>query len=295
MTTAKNEKKTNASGRATYVDLSALPDCLRLSDERIKREIAHRVDRIRDYFRANGFSEAVIGLSGGIDSAVAAALTVRALGPTNLWCLRLPCGRPTESVRIATDVAERLRILPDQQFTVDIAPAVEASLAAARAGLGLTGPTDRLQYGNLAARERMKMLMFAASRHRAILIGTENLTEHLLAYFTIGGDNISGLEPIRDLYKCQVYQLAAALGLPDSVLRRKPTAELWDGQTDEDELGIPYPTIDTVFAARDLGLDAMATADRYGLAPETVRRVLDFAASRTGKINAPFIVPPLEK
>ena len=283
--------KAKAGGAATYVDLAKVPEFLRFTPRKTAAVIKRKVTLIRAYFRRYGFKKAVIGLSGGIDSAVAAALTARAIGPENVIILRLPCGAATESVAIAGETAATLGIPGSNVFTVNIGDAVEASWRAAKDILGEGGNTA-LQRGNMAARERMKILEHACSMHGGILIGTENRTEHLLAYYTIGGDNISGLEPFLGLYKVQVYAIAAKLGLPARVLRRKPTAELWSGQTDEGELGVDYLTIDTILAGvidNDLGVANLKKL--CGVPPTTARKVLDFVVSKKGKREAPYIVP----
>jgi NAD+ synthase len=233
----------------------------------------------------------VIGLSGGIDSAVSAALAARALGPENIIVLRLPCGVDAgESIRVAGEVARSLGIPAGNVFTLNIAEAVEAAWKTS-APLGRKGD-EKLQRGNMAARMRMIVLEHACSLHRAILLGTENRTEHLLAYYTIGGDNISGLEPFQDLFKSEVYQLAAHLDLPKSVLKRQPTAELWADQTDEGELGVDYLTIDTILVtAFDRNRKKDEIAREHNIPRETVKKVLDHVASKNGKRNAPYLVP----
>ncbi|MFA6603800.1 MAG: NAD(+) synthase [Patescibacteria group bacterium] len=275
----------------TYLDPAKAPDYLRLPPQKADKLIAAKTKLIRKYFQRHGFKKAVIGLSGGIDSAVAAALVTRAIGPENVIVLRLPCGPATESVTIAGEIAAALGIPDVNVHTVNIGEAVEASWRAAKDVLGERGDSA-LQRGNMAARERMKILEHTCSLFGGILIGTENRTEHLLAYYTIGGDNISGLEPFLDLFKVQIYALAAQLGLPESVLKRKPTAELWADQTDEGELGVDYLTIDIILAGIwDRRLAARTIAKRYGVAPETIRKVIAHVASKTGKREAPYIVP----
>jgi len=287
MTATKRGRKANR----TYLDLSKAPDYLRLSPKKADEMIAAKTECIRAYFQRYGFKKAVIGLSGGIDSAVAAALTAKALGPENVIVLRLPCGPATESVTIAGEVASTLGIPDANVFTVNIGEAVEASWRASKGVLGERGDAA-LQRGNMAARERMKILEHACSMHGGILIGTENRTEHFLAYYTIGGDNISGLEPFLNLYKVQVYALADRLGLPASVLKRKPTAELWADQTDEGELGVDYLTIDIILAGvYDWKFTPYVLAKLHGIPAETAQRVIAHVESKTGKREAPYIVP----
>jgi NAD+ synthase len=286
---AKTSRK--ICGSATYIDLAKIPAFLRLTPKQADKLIATKVGLIRDYFRRCGFKKAVIGLSGGIDSAVAAALTARAIGPENVIVLRLPCGPESVSVGIAGEICECLGVTAANVFTVNINEAVNESWRAARNVLGEVGDL-KVQRGNMAARERMKILEHACSMFGGILVGTENRTEHLLAYYTIGGDNISGLEPFLNLYKVQVYTLAARLGLPDSVLQRKPTAELWAGQTDEGELGVDYLTIDTILAGVfDWKFTPFVLKKLHGIPVETTRKVVAHVDSKTGKRESPYIVP----
>jgi NAD+ synthase len=193
------------------------------------------VDFLCDEARVAGFSRAVIGLSGGIDSAVAASLSVRAYGKENVLAVKMPYRTSSpESERDADIVAGELGI---RTLTVDITPMVDPLFAAL--------PTaDNLRKGNIMARERMIVLYDLSQQESALVIGTSNKTEALLGYGTLFGDMACALNPLGDLYKTQVWQLASVLGIPDHVIAKKPTADLFQGQTDEADLGFSYADAD---------------------------------------------------
>ena len=185
--------------------------------------------------RKVGLARAVLGLSGGIDSAVSAAIAARALGPENVLGVMMPYAASSpESVADAKAVAANLGI---ETLLVDITPQVDAYFA-------LFPDASKLRRGNKMARERMTILYDHSAVRGALVIGTSNKTELLLGYGTLYGDMASALNPIGDLYKTQVWGLARHLGLPASVIDKAPTADLWSGQTDEHELGFSYHEVD---------------------------------------------------
>lgn len=192
---------------------------------------------IREELGKAGFKKAVLGLSGGLDSAVCAALAARALGPSNVLALIMPYGTAfSEDVRDARDLAKRLRI---RYRTIDIAPQIDLYFAA--------HPTSsRVLKGNKMARERMSILYDHSAREKALILGTSNKTELLIGYGTIHGDMACGINPMGDLYKTQVRTLAAHLGIPAAIRKKAPTAGLWPGQTDEGEIGLSYEELDSL-------------------------------------------------
>ncbi len=213
------------------------------------------ITAIREYAKKTNFTgPAIIGISGGVDSALTETLVSLALEPNRLQVFMMPYGiRGLDSMKYAELVNHFLRIPRKNVHTVNIKPAVDA--AAKQLGWREDEPNANILLGNLMARERMQVLATYASRLTGRMFGTENLTEHLLAYFTPWGDAASHVESIRRLYKTQVFQLAAYLDVPQEVIERKPTADLWADQTDEGELGVPYQFIDQVlYATVDLRL-----------------------------------------
>lgn len=192
---------------------------------------------IRDEVSKHGFRKGILGLSGGLDSTVCAALAARALGPRNVLGLIMPYGSSfSREVRDAAAVGRWLGI---RTRTIDIAPQVDPYFAA--------HPTrSRVLRGNKMARERMSVLYDFSAREKALILGTSNKTELLIGYGTIHGDMACALNPMGDLYKTQVRELARHLGVPPAILRKAPTAGLWAGQTDEQEIGLTYAELDRI-------------------------------------------------
>lgn len=195
---------------------------------------------LMDAFQKGGFTKAVIALSGGIDSSTSTALAAQALGKGNVFPLLLPYGNlNTQGTSDARRVIGTLKIPQDNVREVDIAAFVDPLLA-------LDQSIDKVRRGNIMARVRMIVLYDQAKKRNALVVGTENKTEHLLGYFTRFGDEASDIEPLRNLYKTQVYQLATYLGIPEPILTKQPTAGLWEGQTDEGEFGFTYKEADEI-------------------------------------------------
>lgn len=206
---------------------------------KINTELATRIltGFIRDSITKAGMSRAVIGLSGGIDSALSAYLSAEALGADNVLALRMPYKTSSaSSMNDAEAVIEDLG-LPHQTLPItDMAePMIERF-----------PEMNKLRRGNIMARMRMITLYDQSMAWGGLVMGTSNKTEFLLGYSTIYGDSGVALHPIADLYKYQVRQLATYLGLPQSIIDKPPTADLWAGQTDEDELGFTYDEADQV-------------------------------------------------
>lgn len=189
---------------------------------------------IREIRRA-GFSKGVVGLSGGVDSSLVTYLAAEALGKENVIAVLMPYKTSSpESISDAKLVIEKLGIRSEE---VNITPMVDAYLTR-------SGEMNAVRKGNLMARQRMIVLYDISARENAIVIGTSNKTEILLGYGTLFGDTACGINPIGDLYKTQVWQLAEAVGVPKNIIEKKPTADLWVGQTDEGELGFSYRRVD---------------------------------------------------
>ena len=192
---------------------------------------------IRDELHKVGFTHAVINVSGGIDSAVSCFLAAEAMGPQNVLALRVPYRSSSrDSLDDAQAVIDQLGVQAD---TVDITRMVDPLFER-------FPDMDQRRRGNAMARMRMIVLYDRSEAWRGLAIGTGNKTEGLLGYTTLYGDSACAVNPIGDLYKTQVRQLAAALGVPERIRIKPPTADLWVGQTDEGEMGFTYGDVDQV-------------------------------------------------
>ena len=238
------------------------------------------VDFIRRETRKAGFKRAVLGLSGGVDSAVAAALACRALGPANVLCALLPYR--ASSPGSLRDGRRVVRLLRARSVRVDITPMIDAYL---RGRAGVT----RLRRGNKMARERMAILYDLSARERAMVIGTSNKTELLLGYGTIFGDLASGINPLGDLYKTQVRALALHLGIPEDIVRKAPSADLWAGQTDEQEIGFTYERIDRLLVLLIDRRERPEQAIAAGFPRRMIDRITRSIASSQFKKRTPLI------
>jgi NAD+ synthase len=200
---------------------------------------------IRNQLAQAGFNRALLGLSGGIDSALVAFLAAEAVGPENVLCVLMPYRTSsTESVEHARLVVDRLGCPSD---LVDISSIVDGYFGRngeAGAGGATAGDASQLRRGNFMARARMCVLYDRSVPWGGLVVGTGNKTESLIGYSTLFGDSASAFNPIGDLYKSQVRQVAAAVGVPEEIIRKAPSADLWPGQTDEVEAGFTYPELD---------------------------------------------------
>jgi NAD+ synthetase len=195
------------------------------------------VSFLREEFERRGFDKAVLGLSGGVDSAVTACLTARALGPENVIAMRMPYRTSNpDSLAHAQLVIDQLGI---QSRTIDISPAVDGYLAS-------EPDADPARRGNVMARERMIILFDQSAKFRALPVGTGNKTERLLGYFTWHADDSPPINALGDLFKTQVWQLARFLGVPDVIVGKPASADLIAGQTDESDFGISYAEADEI-------------------------------------------------
>jgi len=194
------------------------------------------VQFLQDEVTKSGFSKAVIGLSGGVDSSLVAFLTAEALGAPNVLGVFMPYKTSSaESLSDGKLVAGKLGIRTE---TIDISTMADAYLDRQN------GETTNVRKGNVMARMRMIVLYDLSARENALVIGTSNKTETLLGYGTQFGDTACAINPIGDLYKSQVWRLAESVGVPKNIVEKKPTADLWVGQTDEGELGFAYRLAD---------------------------------------------------
>lgn len=192
---------------------------------------------IKDAVHKNGFKNGIVGVSGGLDSAVTLALTQRALGKKHTFALLMPFKLSSkESLDHGRLICEALEVKYD---IVDISPMVDAYFQ--------QFPTEnKVLIGNKCARERMSVLYDFSARKAALVVGTSNKSEMLIGYSTLFGDSAAAFLPIGDLYKTQVRELAEYLQIPAEIIEKKPSADLWQDQTDEGEIGITYKELDEI-------------------------------------------------
>jgi NAD+ synthase len=237
---------------------------------------------IRTEITRTGFTRAVIGLSGGIDSAVSCFLAAEALGPENVLAVRMPYR--TSSPDSLEDAQRVIDATGVQALMVEISAQADALIER-------FPDMDSMRRGNVMARSRMIVLYDQSAVFRGLVVGTSNKTEMLLGYSTLFGDSACALNPIGDLYKTQLRQLAAELGVPDSILTKPPSADLWIGQTDEQELGYTYAEVDQLLY---MLVDQRYTPDECieaGFEPNFVHSVV----ARIRRNQFKRILPPVAK
>ncbi|WP_226040192.1 NAD+ synthase [Natrinema sp. DC36] len=260
---------------------------LRFSDKELERQRDHITAFIRERVDAAGADGAVLGLSGGIDSTLTGYLAVEALGAENVHGLVLPATVSSEgNMSDAERVARDLEISYD---VIEIEPIVDSLLSVYPEAEG-----DREAIGNARARVRAVLNYLVANHESRLVLGTGNRSEAAVGYFTKYGDGAVDCHPIGTLYKGQVRQLARHVGVPEELAAKTATAELWADQTDEDELGISYETLDDILAAHvDGPLSVAATARLLEVDKETVERVRGMYERSEHKRNAPPAPDPL--
>ena len=262
---------------------------LRFSEEELELRREHVTDFIRERVDAAGADGAVLGLSGGIDSTLTAYLAVEALGAENVHGLVLPA-------RVSSDhnMSDAERVAVDLEIpydVIEIEPVIDSLLAAYPEAEG-----DHVAVGNARARVRAVLNYLVANHEDRVVLGTGNRSEAAVGYFTKYGDGAVDCHPIGNLYKAQVRQLAYHVGVPDDLVEKTPTAELWDDQTDESEMGVDYDTLDSILVTHiDGPLSATATARHLGVDEETVERVRAMYEASEHKRTAPPAPEPLEE
>lgn len=236
---------------------------------------------LRDEVRKTGYENVVLGLSGGIDSAVVAYLAVGAFGPGHVFPIIMPYR--TSSPASVADARTVIADLGLRETYVEITAQIDAYF-------DQVGDATPLRRGNKMARERMSVIYDHSEVYRALPLGTSNKTELLLGYGTQFGDLASALNPVGDLYKSQIRALAAQLGVPETVRVKAPSADLWEDQTDEKELGFTYDEADVIL---HLLVDERMTADDVtaaaGAAPELVRLIARRVQRHQYKRRMPLI------
>jgi NAD+ synthase len=266
----------------------------------IDTDVARRVigGFIRGQLEQAGFDRAVLGLSGGIDSALVAYLVAEAIGAERLLAVLMPYRTSSPSSRAdaesvvadlgcASELVE-ITAMVDGYFGAD---GSSGAGGASRANGSPDEPASALRRGNFSARMRMAVLYDRSVTWGGLVVGTGNKTESLIGYTTLFGDSACAFNPIGDLYKSQVRQLAVAIGVPDAIVRKAPSADLWPGQTDETEGGFSYPLLDRILFWR---VDKRRSLDEMvdlGFDATTVERVDRMVATSEFKRQ----VPPIAK
>jgi len=247
-------------------------------DYKIVKQIL--VDFIRDEVTRVNMKTGILGLSGGIDSAISAFLTAEALGPENTYCVMMPYKTSNPDSRAHAELAaEKLKCKTE---LVEITPMVDPLF-------DLDKEITPLRKGNIMARQRMIVLYDRSSKHNGLVIGTSNKTETLLGYSTVYGDNACAINPIGDLYKTQIWQFAEYLGVPEAIINKAPSADLWNGQTDEKELGFTYKEVDKLlFQMVDERLSVPELLD-LGYDKKFIDRVMDLIQKSQYKRRTPLI------
>jgi len=194
---------------------------------------------IKEEVSSNGFNKVVVGLSGGVDSSLVLYLTASAIGNENVKAIMMPY--KTSSPDSLKDAMLIVNVLKVPYEVVDISDIADAYL-------GKSDKVPKVRKGNFLARIRMAVLFDKAFEFQSVVMGTSNKSELLLGYSTWYGDMAASLYPIGDLYKTQVWGLAAEIGVPDKIVKKKPSADLWPGQSDEEELGASYRELDEILA-----------------------------------------------
>ncbi|HEY2665113.1 MAG TPA: NAD+ synthase [Candidatus Binataceae bacterium] len=244
------------------------------------------VDFIRDEFHKVGVKRAVLGISGGVDSALCAMLAAEALGPENVLGLRMPYKMSSkESLEHAALVIDRAKF---RSLTVDITAQIDAYYER-------FPDADSRRRGNKMARERMTILYDHSAAFQALVLGTSNKTELLLGYGTLHGDMASAVNPIGDLYKTQVWALSAEVGVPHEIIEKQPSADLFVGQTDEADLGFSYAQVDELLFLMVDRRYATSELIELGFAEHFVRRVSDMVRNSQFKRRLPVIAKLSER
>jgi len=246
--------------------------------------VARRViaEFIRGQLRQAGFERLVLGLSGGIDSALVAYLSAEAIGAERLLCVLMPYRTSSDASR--ADAEEVVRRLGCASELVDISPMVDGYFAA-------DPDATPLRRGNFMARQRMAVLYDRSVTWGGLVVGTGNKTESLIGYTTLFGDSACAFNPVGDLYKSQVRQIAADIGVPDEIIRKAPSADLWPGQTDENEAGFSYPVLDRLLFWRIDKRRSAEELEALGFDRALVERVDRMVAGAEFKRQ----VPPIAK
>jgi len=250
----------------------------------INTDLARRIltEFLRTEIQRAGFTRAVVGVSGGLDSSVACYLAAEALGPENVLAVRMPYKTSSpESLEHAHLVVDATGV---EEATIPITEMVDAHFAR-------FPDADAVRRGNVMARARMIILYDQSAATHGLVVGTGNKTEILLGYTTLYGDAACAVNPLGDLYKTQLRQLGRALAIPEVILTKPPSAELWLGQTDEGELGFTYDEVDRLLLLLVDGRYTPEACVEAGFERKFVERVVE----RIRRNQFKRMLPPIAK
>jgi len=260
---------------------------LRLTKDALKLDLpttATRIKRfIKEYVQKSKAKGIVIGLSGGIDSSTASALAALAIGGDKVIALNMP----EKETYNKTDIQHAKNVSKKFGFkieTIDITPILESYYKS----LPVYDTEEKLSKGNLKARTRMTCLYYYANHLSKIVCGSSDKSETMMGYFTKWGDVAADISPLMDLYKTQVRQLAAYIGIPSEIIAKPSTPQLWPGQLAEEELGIQYETLDLILLGLENFMPPEEIADQLKLPPKLVKDIRKRWLSREHKRRPPL-------
>jgi NAD+ synthase len=234
---------------------------------------------LSEKLRKAGAKGYVLGVSGGIDSAVVLKLAVESVGAKKVMALIMPeRDSPSKDMEDARELCNALKVSFRE---IDITEMVDAFRET------VDGRPSKMALANAKARCRMILLYHFAGTERRLVLGTSNKSELLVGYFTKYGDGGADLEPIGDLYKTEVRELARIIGIPDGIVSKAPSAGLWKGQTDEEEMGITYDKLDAILSGVERGLDDKAIASEAGTSIKEVERIVSMVRLSSHKRKLP--------
>jgi NAD+ synthase len=253
-------------------------------------EVGRICEFIKEYITESKINGVVIGISGGLDSAIVAALAVKTLGPERVYCYYLPYGKKKKDLSLthAKLICKNLNLTLLEE---DIKSSVDAVSSIPL----VSNQFNPLSIGNIKSRMRMILLYHIAQMKHSIVLGTTNRSEWVTGYFTKFGDGGCDLEPLLHLYKTEIFEIAKQLNIPNEIINKSPSADLWEGQTDEKELGITYKKLDRIlmmFAGEKGLFYEINNIESYGITMEDVKTVAKLVDNSKHKRRLP---PCLER